>query len=74
MFRMGLVLARNNDHGVSGAAPERITRYRKLIVRQNGIGYHRSHRNRPKACAYSGGVIRGVGMPVHPTESLVAAR
>ena len=53
MFSMGPLLARDNDHGVSGAEPERTTRYQKLIVRPNGIGYCRSHRNRPKACAYS---------------------
>ena len=74
MFSMGLVLARDNDHGVSGAEPKHTTRYRELIVRPNGIGYCRSYRNRPKACVYPGGIIAGVGVSVHPTESLVAAR
>ena len=73
MFRMGPVLAWDNDHGVSGAEPKRTAKYRELIVRPNGIGYCKSHRNRPKTCAYPGGIIGGVGVPVHPTESLVAA-
>ena len=56
MFSMDHVLARDNDHGVSGAKPERTARYQKLIVRPNEIGYRRSYRNRHKACAYPGGV------------------
>ena len=74
MFSMGLLLARDNDHRVSGAEPERTAGYPKLIVRPNGIGYCRSHRKRPKACVNLRGIISGVGVPVHPTESLVAAR
>ena len=48
MFNMGPVLARDNDHGVSGAEPECTARYRELIVCPNGIGYRRSHINKPK--------------------------
>ena len=29
-----------------------------LIVRLTGIGYHKSHRNRPRACAYAAGINR----------------
>ena len=74
MFSMGPVLAQNNDHGVSGTEPECTARPQELIVRSNGIGYYRSYRNRLKACAYPGGIIGGVGVPVHPMESLMAAR
>ena len=73
MFGMGPVLARDNDHGVSDAKPEHTAKHQELIVRPNGLDYSRSHRNKLKACAYPGGII-GVGVPVHPTESLVDAR
>ena len=51
MFRMGPVLARDNNHGVSGAEPERIAKYQDLLYAQTGIRFHRSHRNKHKACA-----------------------
>ena len=52
MFRMGHVLAQNNDHGVSDTEPERTARYRDLLYARIGVGYHRFHRNRPRACTY----------------------
>ena len=73
MFSMGPILARDNDHGVAGAESERTARYGELIICPNRIGYRKSHRNRPKTCAYPGGIV-GVGVPVHLTKSLVAAR
>jgi len=48
MLRIGLVHARDNGQGVSGAEPERTARYRDLLYARTGIGCHRSHRNRPK--------------------------
>ena len=74
MYSMGPVLARDNDHGISGAEPERTARYQGLIVRPNEIGYRRFHRNRFKTCAYPGGIIGGVEVPIHLTESLAVAR
>ena len=38
MFSMGPVLARDNDHGVSDAEPERTAGYQKLIIHSNRIG------------------------------------
>jgi len=49
---MGSVHAQDNDSGVSGAEPEHTTRYWDLLYAQRGIEYRRSHRNRPRACAY----------------------
>ena len=74
MFRMGLVHARDNILGVSGAELERTASYRDLLYAQKEIGYRRSHKDRPRACAYLAGKIGREGVLVHPTESLVAAR
>jgi len=52
MFRMGSVLDRDNDYGVSSAKPERTIRYRDLLNARIGVGYRRSHRTRLRACAY----------------------
>ena len=69
---MGLVYARDNGPGVSDAELERTPRYRDLLYARTGVGYRRSHRNRLRACAYSVGKTGGVGVLVHPLESLVA--
>ena len=74
MFSIGPVYTRDNGPGVSGAEPEYTARYRDLLHARAGEGYHRSRTNIPRACAYPAGITRGVGMLVHPMESLVAAR
>ena len=58
MFRIGPVFARDNDHGVSGVEPERIARHRDLLYAQIGVGYYRSHKNRPRTCSYPTGINR----------------
>jgi len=58
MFKMGYVHARDNGPGVSGSEPERTARYRDLLYARTGIGYHRSHRNRPRDCTYPAGINR----------------
>ena len=67
MLRMGLVHARDNSKGVSGAEPERTARYRDLLYARKGIGCHRSYRNRPRGLWHTP-AGRGVGVPVHPTK------
>jgi len=58
MFRMGPIHAQDNGQGVYGTEPECTARYRDLLYTRTGIGYHRSHRNRPRACAYPTGISR----------------
>ena len=72
---MGLMHAQDNGPGVSGTEPECTARYRSyyipvgLNIARTGIEYHRS----PKK--YTQGITphptggRGVGVPVHPTET-----
>jgi len=61
MFRMGPVHVQDNGPGVFDAEPEHAARYRHLLYARTGIEYHRSHRNRSKACAYSAGINRSRG-------------
>jgi len=73
MFRMGLVHARDNGPGVSGAVSERTARCHDLLYARIGIGYRRSHKNRPRACAHPVEInMRSRGASI-PTKSLVAA-
>jgi len=58
MFRMGPVLVRDNGPGVSGAEPECTARYKDLLYARTGIKYHRSHRNKRRACVYPAGINR----------------
>ena len=63
---MGLVLALDNDNGVSVAEPERTARYQDLLYARTGVGYHRSCRNMLRACAYPAGInkrSRGASTP-----------
>ena len=69
MFRMGPAHAEDNGPGVSGAEPERTARYQDLLYAQRRIRYHRSHKNRPRACAYLAGKKGGIGVPSHATEN-----
>jgi len=74
MFRMGHVYARDNSPGVSSAESKRTARCRNLLYAQTGVEYCWSCRNRLRACAYPTEKEGRVRVPVHPTESLVAAR
>ena len=58
MFRIGPVHAQGNGSGVSGTEPERTARYRDLLYARTGVGFHRSHRNRLRTCAYPAGIKR----------------
>jgi len=40
-----------------------------LLYARTGIGYHRSQWNRPKGLWHTRREDRGVGVPVHPTET-----
>ena len=62
MLRMGPVLARVNDHGVSGAEPECTARYQDILYARTEVGYRRSRKNRPRAYAYLAGInMRSMG-------------
>ena len=58
MFRMGPVHAQDNGSRVYGTEPECTARYQDLFYARIGIGYHKSHRNSPRACAYLTGLDR----------------
>ena len=65
MFRMGPVHAWDNSPGASGAEPECTARYRDLLYARTGVGYRRSHRNRPRGYAYLAAInIRSKGASI----------
>ena len=71
---MGPVHTGDNGPGVSDVETECTAKYWDLLYARTRVGYRRSHKDRLRTCVYSTGKTGGVGVPVHPTESPVAAR
>ena len=59
----------NRGVTVFGTEPKCTARYQDLLYTRTGIGCHRSNRNRSRDLWHIEKVIRGVGVPVHPTET-----
>ena len=68
-FKMGPVHAWDNGQGVSGINQERTARYWDLLYARTGIGCHRSPKEYTHEITTHQAGGRGVGVPVHPTET-----